>query len=567
MASIFLSYSRTDRPKAQQIAEALKEEGFSVWWDKVLRAGQTYDEVTEGMLREADIVIVLWSTVSVKSKWVRAEATLGQRTSVLVPAMIEDAERPIMFELTQSADLIGWDGERSDARWKQFVADLHRAAEQAAPKEDTPAPVAPAPGQAADMTMELTFWTSIKDSQDPADYEAYLKRYPDGHYSDLARNRIAAIARAAQPKPAPTPSPSPSPSSPPSPPPPAPQPKPVAAGPVAPAPQIAPLPPPAKAPASEKKKPSPIPMIAGGIAAILLAGWTIASLLPAADDPAEEPELTLAEADLSDASAEPVSAEPAALETPETDVPVSAPEEIAPPPEPEAPPAITCDFCPEVVALAGGTFLMGSPESESGREPIEGPQHEVTLKPFSISRGEITQADWAACADDGGCNGYRPGTGSAPDLPVTSVSWRDANAYTAWLSAKTGQTWRLPTEAEWEYAARGGTTTAYWWGDRFDSIKAPKDRIRPSSELPQNPFGLTGMLGNAREWVADCYVNGYTDAPSDGSAVSAGDCGRRVVRGGSIRSGAGEHRAANRARISSNTRDRNYGFRVVLEED
>ena len=89
MASIFLSYSRADRPKAQIIAEALSAEGFEVWWDKVLRAGETYDEVTETRLRDADAVIVLWSTVSVKSKWVRAEATLGQRTSVLIPAMIE----------------------------------------------------------------------------------------------------------------------------------------------------------------------------------------------------------------------------------------------------------------------------------------------------------------------------------------------------------------------------------------------------------------------------------------------------------------------------------------------
>lgn len=145
MASIFLSYSRADRPKAQQIAETLQAEGFSVWWDKVLRAGQTYDEVTEGMLRDADVVIVLWSTVSVKSKWVRAEATLGQRTSVLVPAMIEDAERPIMFELTQSADLIGWDGDRNDPRWKEFVADVSRAAEQSVPPpEAAPAPASPA---------------------------------------------------------------------------------------------------------------------------------------------------------------------------------------------------------------------------------------------------------------------------------------------------------------------------------------------------------------------------------------------------------------------------------------
>ena len=136
MADIFLSYSRVDRPTAQKIAEALEAEGFVVWWDKVLQAGQTYDEVTETMLRESHIVIVLWSHTSVKSTWVRAEATLGQRKCVLVPAMIEDAERPIMFELMQAADLIGWSGDRSDERWINFVADLKRAQDRPKPTND-----------------------------------------------------------------------------------------------------------------------------------------------------------------------------------------------------------------------------------------------------------------------------------------------------------------------------------------------------------------------------------------------------------------------------------------------
>jgi formylglycine-generating enzyme required for sulfatase activity len=210
---------------------------------------------------------------------------------------------------------------------------------------------------------------------------------------------------------------------------------------------------------------------------------------------------------------------------------------------------------------------MGSPEGEAGREPIEGPLHEVTLKPFSISRGEVTAGEWAACVEDGGCNGHKPPGGDDDALPVSFVSWRDATAYTTWLSKKTGQTWRLPTEAEWEYAARGGTSTAYWWGDKFDAMKAPKDKTRAAADLPQNPFGLTGTLGNVREWVQDCYVNGYSDAPTDGSAVTSGDCSRRVVRGGSVKSGSAEHRAANRARISVTTRDHQIGFRVVLEQD
>ena len=144
MADIFLSYSRADRPIAQTIATALEAEGFSVWWDKVLRAGQTYDEVTESMLRDSDVVVVLWSQTSVKSKWVRAEATLGQRGSELVPAMIEEADRPIMFELTQTADLIGWDGDRNEPRWSEFVTDIkrsldkHQAAAPPQPRQHPP---------------------------------------------------------------------------------------------------------------------------------------------------------------------------------------------------------------------------------------------------------------------------------------------------------------------------------------------------------------------------------------------------------------------------------------------
>jgi hypothetical protein len=151
------------------------------------------------MLRDARVVIVLWSEVSVKSKWVRAEATLGERTSTVIPAMIQDAERPIMFELTQSADLIGWDGDHEDSRWKGFVADIRLALERAESKaEAAPAAIEPS-APPRDATIENTFWTSIADSDDAADYEAYLSRYPDGHFVDLARNRLAGLAKAAAP--------------------------------------------------------------------------------------------------------------------------------------------------------------------------------------------------------------------------------------------------------------------------------------------------------------------------------------------------------------------------------
>lgn len=311
----------------------------------------------------------------------------------------------------------------------------------------------------------------------------------------------------------------------------------------------------------------------GGLVAILLAGWGVSQLLPNAPDepltevaePEVRAEVTLSAAPTGEAAA-PQSE--TALTAITADDPVTIEMEtpaVEAPPEPT--PAPVCDVCPAMVHLSGGTFRMGSPSTEAGREPIEGPDHDVTVPAFSISKTEITYAQWMACVSDGGCGGYKPGAPDDTGMPAVSISWRDATAYAKWLSEKTGRTYRLPSESEWEYAARGGTSTAYWWGDRFDAAKAPRDKMREAASLPENPAGLQGMLGNAREWVQDCYVNGYSDAPADGRAVTSGDCSRRVVRGGSFKSGTSEHRAANRARISVSTRDRQIGFRVVLEEE
>jgi formylglycine-generating enzyme required for sulfatase activity len=184
-----------------------------------------------------------------------------------------------------------------------------------------------------------------------------------------------------------------------------------------------------------------------------------------------------------------------------------------------------------------------------------------------MSRSEITYADWDACLADGGCNGYRPGDmGERGDMPAMSISWRDAQAYASWLSGKAGRTYRLPTEAEWEYAARGGTQTPYWWGESFDRSKVSSGGPKASSSLPENGFGLVGTLGNVREWVEDCYVNNFSAAPADGSAVLTGSCDLRIIRGGAWSDNAATHRAANRARVSRGTRDRKIGFRVVSSD-
>ena len=124
MPDIFLSYNREDQATARRFAEAFQRQGFDVWWDTALRSGDAYDQVTEKALRDARAVVVLWSPRSVESRWVRAEATLADRLGTLVPATIEPCERPIMFELTQTADLSHWQGDETDDRWLGFLEDV-----------------------------------------------------------------------------------------------------------------------------------------------------------------------------------------------------------------------------------------------------------------------------------------------------------------------------------------------------------------------------------------------------------------------------------------------------------
>jgi formylglycine-generating enzyme required for sulfatase activity len=199
--------------------------------------------------------------------------------------------------------------------------------------------------------------------------------------------------------------------------------------------------------------------------------------------------------------------------------------------------------CPRMVVIPPGSFLMGSPPTEKGRSNNEGPQHPVKIgSRFAVSQSEITFADWDACESVGGCphvpdNGW--GRGSQP---VINVTWQDAKRYAAWFSKMTGRKYRLPSEAEWEYVARAGTQTVYYWGDDLGvnhtncngcGSKWDGKQPSPAKSFPPNKFGLYDTLGNVWEWVEDCYHPNYQGAPSDGKPWLTGDCRNRVVRGGS----------------------------------
>ena len=239
-----------------------------------------------------------------------------------------------------------------------------------------------------------------------------------------------------------------------------------------------------------------------------------------------------------------------------------------------------CPECPEMVVVPAGSLMMGS-SSEEGRGGNEGPQHQVTISgPFAVGKYEVTFAEWDACVAAGGCNGYRPndeGWGRG-QRPAINVNWDDARAYVAWLSRKTGERYHLLSEAEWEYAARAGTTGPFHLGPTISTDQANYDgnhvygsgrkgvdrkRTVPVGSFASNGFGLHDVHGNVWERVEDCWHASYSGAPTDGGAwVSGGDCSKRVLRGGSWFDIPRMLRSAKRGWVSTENRSHNSGFRV-----
>ncbi len=251
-----------------------------------------------------------------------------------------------------------------------------------------------------------------------------------------------------------------------------------------------------------------------------------------------------------------------------------------------------CDVCPVMVVVSEGKFTMGTPVSEPKSENRERPRHDVTIsRRFAMGIFEITFDEWDACVEAKGCNNYLPdderwGRGKRP---VIYVNWHDADAYVEWLSQVTGEDYRLPSEAEWEFSARAGTATAYSFGnDEGDlclfansadaSLNAGKDEgylpldcndgfgteTAPVGSFKPNPYGIYDVHGNVWEWVADCWNDTYAGAPSDGSAWTEGSCNQRVLRSASwVDARGGSLRSGHRGRIDVSMRSNNLGFRVA----
>ena len=275
-----------------------------------------------------------------------------------------------------------------------------------------------------------------------------------------------------------------------------------------------------------------------------------------------------------------------------------------------------CRMCPLLVVVPDGRFVMGSPESEGRRWPDEGPQHWVWIgSPFAVGVYEVTFSEWDECVAVGGCNRWVPGDEGwgRGSRPVINVSWEDAQAYVEWLSRQTGEQYRLLSEAEWEWVARAGTSTSrFWWSSVLDAemVGIPTRRVgpligpdldlsvdqcryangrdetvarsrrlslgqphakcsdghantAPAGSFEANPWGLFDVLGNVWEWTEDCWNDSYNGAPAFGNAWLAGDCSKRVLRGGSMVEGPDDLRVAFRHGSSATRRDYRFGFRVA----
>ncbi|MFL6676354.1 MAG: formylglycine-generating enzyme family protein [Massilia sp.] len=336
--------------------------------------------------------------------------------------------------------------------------------------------------------FELTFWSSIKDSKQIGDYEAYLQAYPKGRFAGLARTRIQQLRAAA--------------------------------------PQAQAPPPPAPAPAVTPHEAKP----AETKPARAVAKQPPAKVRPAPAEPDEE------------------------AHAPGPTGPVAAIKD--------------CNACPTMLALHPSKFTMGS-----NSDPTARPAHRVSIQsPFALGKYEVTVDQWDVCVEAGVCPSVPSSADADGNLPMRDVSWNEAQLYLKWLGTVSGRPYRLPTEAEWEYAARGGTTTRYWWGEQMRGgnsscrecgLPWTEDRPPPVGSFVANPFGFYDMTGSVWEWVADCWHSSYKGAPADGSAWADPTCPMRVIRGGSWRDDGESMLSTTRFKADAGERAPQNGFRVA----
>jgi len=461
MSDIFLSYKSEDRAKAQIIAEALERNGYSVWWDRVIPPGRTFDKVIEEELAAANCMVILWSEESVKSEWVRTEASEGKRRKILIPVLIEDVTPPFAFRLIEAAKLIDWDGTVPNPEFDLLLGSVSRMLRK------VPAPETIQ--KKGDREEEERKKTEIKKQEEEERAEVEKQERMQKEEKDRLKKekerqkeqRREAIKDAIQ-----------------------------------------------KNIHTVKRKVSKEIIIAMVlIFSILLLGYWIFPITDESNNGTVKPT-------------------PTPTPIPETATPTAS----TPIPTP-LPKYINNSIEMEFVLVPAGKFMMGSGSKFIGSKPV----HTVTIKKsFYLGIYPVTQKEWKDIM------GSNPSYFNGDNHPVEYVSWNKVQEFIQKLNDKEEtEKYRLPSEAEWEYAARAGTTTRYCFGDdpselgEYAWYGANSVKTHPVGQKKPNTWELYDMHGNVWEWVQDEWHSTYDGAPTDGSAWEEEGISYRVTRGGS----------------------------------
>jgi formylglycine-generating enzyme required for sulfatase activity len=626
---VFVSHSSRDLKSVRALVEALEARGIGCWLsERDIAAGDNYGDSIVDAIEKASAMVLVFSANADNSDEIKKEIALAsQRRITVVPVRIADVTPSKMFRYELATrnwiDLFP-DREEGLARLADRLASILALTQNAPPpapaKKPRPQlayglaaaaglavvaalawyamrplaptpPVAAAPTPLASPAPAPSLAAATPTPSAAPSVAAALAPIASPSVvvtpSPLATASPAPTLAAASPQPsaaAVTPTPAATPtafaSSSPTPVPPAPSPiVAVTAAPTAPAT-------PASSLVAATASPSADPVAPAAAAPTPAPSPTLAALAQPAPAPTEAAAPTPAPAAFVPAA--PVApqtpaAGPGALAAKSAAVPIGpAPNVAAGDPGGET--FRECEDCPTMVVIPAGKAMLGSPPGEPGRKTGEVAPHEVDIaRPFAVARHATTFDEWDACIADGGCNARRPGDYGfgRKNRPVILVSWNDAEAYVDWLKRKTGAPYRLLSEAEWEYAARGCASlkcpySAFWFGSirpelavydsRFAYDGSPKAnaalKTAPADSGAPNPFGLYNMLGNVRQWAADCWNATPPAARSDGAPLLSGDCDERATRGGSWSDQPGDLRAAARSWESIDERSPYIGFRV-----
>jgi formylglycine-generating enzyme required for sulfatase activity len=494
MSDIFLSYASEDRPRVGGLIRALERHGWSVWWDRTIPLGRTFDQVIEEALDAARCVMVVWSQHSVHSDWVKTEAAEGARRHILVPVLLDEVRIPLEFRRMQAARLLDWHDTGPHPEFDKVVqAVTHYLRPSSLTAEETlgaeaATPMRPPPNPAS--SGDDRPFSPVPPREAAATPSVNAQDQPEVHRHTTSNTRKTT---------------------------------------------------------GLSRRPKRRLLLVGGVLLCVLIPMLYVALSGRTPDPQWQPGPALQKP------------QDSTMTTPRTPTPESG--HAQNPGSSQLASPITNSLGMQLVLIPAGTFQMGSTNEADAERPV----HTVRIsKPFYLGIHEVTQGQWEAVM------GNNPSLfkGDA-NRPVESVSWGEVLKFIDQLNAReSGTKYRLPTEAEWEYAARAGSATAYsfgddssqlgkyaWFGGNADGTTHPVGKLRP------NAWGLYDMHGNVWEWVQDWYGKYTAETVTDPQGPAWGS--DRVIRGGSWLHDAGACRSACRFDVAPGYRSDRHGFRLL----